>query len=713
MKPLETSISFIDFVKDEPEPESEPSRIRARRTPRPKPSAMRTSARPQRNRGDKKPLQDAGQQKRADIPYRRPIRIGDRKDRRRVSQPCSTLDAVVIPFRPIEEIRAHLDLKIPTSHRLNQFRREELRQKESERMSHIKSVIDSFESIVAQRQQHHAALERPSVPIVNSIGHSSNSITKVAFMRGPNPNKLRHDYANSTTIQHPFAPRSITWIPTDHSIMVEDDKTMQYLPYFDSDPTFKYDHSLYEENLLRRTEKHDTEEGLHMRFLHHCFVENGISIQSLDYLYNYLHRSRWWLRYLSRSTDSTKDMAPEDIDPSVDPSVAFDFHVTRAKIVLEAMYRIIPDPEMYQNKRRGPMFGLAKRFYEWLLPYNTAGPIEFSVDYHMHWEMGDCPICLKYRCRDHLFDGHGFPAVPTKSSTTSANSTLSYKPCGKRCHLRPQYCLGRMEFGEIQTRFESFDGNDRELLELYVEVNGSSDQRICDMVHLFDDKTCLDIACCLYLLKAQNSMSRRIKRNINKKPPKTDACSCRQRCAGEPGASSKKNKRWCPCFNAGRECTQECRCSKECGNKSLQCGQRKLTHVGRSQLHGLGLYTMQDIQKHELIGEYTGEVISSEENIRRQSYYHSIGFNFCMGTGKNRLGESIDAFLKGSKIRFINHATPEYPANCAARSKYVYGRWRVGCYATRNIRAGEELTMDYGESFLMGEVGSGLQPMDE
>lgn len=56
----------------------------------------------------------------------------------------------------------------------------------------------------------------------------------------------------------------------------------------------------------------------------------------------------------------------------------------------------------------------------------------------------------------------------------------------------------------------------------------------------------------------------------------------------------------------------------------------------------------------------------------------------------------IDAFYCGNKARFINHGVE----NCYSKVEQIQGMTRIKIYASRDINEGEELFMDYGETFL-------------
>jgi SET domain-containing protein len=59
-----------------------------------------------------------------------------------------------------------------------------------------------------------------------------------------------------------------------------------------------------------------------------------------------------------------------------------------------------------------------------------------------------------------------------------------------------------------------------------------------------------------------------------------------------------------------------------CSNVSIQKGVPKKTLLGKSEVHGLGLYAGQDIHEEDMVGEYTGEILSVGESERREVVYH-------------------------------------------------------------------------------------------
>lgn len=109
--------------------------------------------------------------------------------------------------------------------------------------------------------------------------------------------------------------------------------------------------------------------------------------------------------------------------------------------------------------------------------------------------------------------------------------------------------------------------------------------------------------------------------------------------------------------------------------------------VRRSGVHGKGVYALQAIAAGQILIEYTGEVISWPEALRRHPHdprdpHHTFYFH---------IDEQhvIDAKHGGNASRWINHACDP---NCVADE--VDGR--IFIKALRDLMPGEELFYDYG-----------------
>jgi hypothetical protein len=98
--------------------------------------------------------------------------------------------------------------------------------------------------------------------------------------------------------------------------------------------------------------------------------------------------------------------------------------------------------------------------------------------------------------------------------------------------------------------------------------------------------------------------------------------------------------------------------------------------------HGLGLFATRAFKRDEFIIEYFGKPLTTAEADRSRSRYI-----FTMTSKK-----AIDGTDRANIARYINHSCK--PNVIAMGSK------RLWIHATRNIKAGEELTLDYGTDYL-------------
>jgi len=98
---------------------------------------------------------------------------------------------------------------------------------------------------------------------------------------------------------------------------------------------------------------------------------------------------------------------------------------------------------------------------------------------------------------------------------------------------------------------------------------------------------------------------------------------------------------------------------------------------------GLGLFADEDIPRGQLIVEYTGERISSDEADRRDNLYL-----FTV-----RKDVVIDGSGRENTARYINHACKPNAAAEIEDKKRIYIR------ASRKIKKGEEVTYNYGKDY--------------
>lgn len=104
--------------------------------------------------------------------------------------------------------------------------------------------------------------------------------------------------------------------------------------------------------------------------------------------------------------------------------------------------------------------------------------------------------------------------------------------------------------------------------------------------------------------------------------------------------------------------------------------------IVKKSLAGLGLYTKTPLKKGEFVINYTGKMITSKEADEKcGKYLFEINSKWTIdGSGRNNLA------------RYINHSCRP---NCEA---YIVGK-KIKILAKKNIRAGEELSYNYGKEY--------------
>ena len=119
--------------------------------------------------------------------------------------------------------------------------------------------------------------------------------------------------------------------------------------------------------------------------------------------------------------------------------------------------------------------------------------------------------------------------------------------------------------------------------------------------------------------------------------------------------------------------------------------QKFAVRVRESRIDGQGAFAAEPIPARRKIGEIRGEAISVREARRR-------------ARGKARLmivelsdTRALDASHSADPLRFTNHS-------CRPNAVLRIRQGRVEFYAMRDVRAGEELTVNYGETHHEGQL---------
>lgn len=139
------------------------------------------------------------------------------------------------------------------------------------------------------------------------------------------------------------------------------------------------------------------------------------------------------------------------------------------------------------------------------------------------------------------------------------------------------------------------------------------------------------------------------------------------------------------------ECVGDCGCGRECQNQRFQRRKYADVTVFKTEKKGFGLRANTNMKPGDFVFEYIGEVIDERSFRRRMVQYDEQGIkHFYFMSLTNR--EFVDATKKGNLGRFCNHSCNP---NCFVDKWVVGDKLRMGIFAERKIKAGEELVFNY------------------
>ncbi|KAJ6029989.1 uncharacterized protein N7446_000948 [Penicillium canescens] len=139
------------------------------------------------------------------------------------------------------------------------------------------------------------------------------------------------------------------------------------------------------------------------------------------------------------------------------------------------------------------------------------------------------------------------------------------------------------------------------------------------------------------------------------------------------------------------ECVGDCGCGSDCRNQRFQKRQFAQVSVIKTEKKGFGLRAETNLDPHQLIYEYVGEVVGEQQFRRRMRQYDEEGIKHFYFMSLNK-GEFVDATKRGNLGRFCNHSCNP---NCYVDKWVVGEKLRMGIFAERAIQAGEELVFNY------------------
>ncbi|ETN36871.1 uncharacterized protein HMPREF1541_07858 [Cyphellophora europaea CBS 101466] len=150
------------------------------------------------------------------------------------------------------------------------------------------------------------------------------------------------------------------------------------------------------------------------------------------------------------------------------------------------------------------------------------------------------------------------------------------------------------------------------------------------------------------------------------------------------------------------ECADDCTCGAKCQNQRFTRRRFADVSVIQTEKKGYGLRANTDLKPNEFIFEYIGEVIAENAFRKRMVAYDDEGIKHFYFMSLSR-GEFIDATKRGNLGRFCNHSCNP---NCYVDKWVVGDKLRMGIFAERYVKAGEELVFNYN----VDRYGANPQP---
>lgn len=132
-------------------------------------------------------------------------------------------------------------------------------------------------------------------------------------------------------------------------------------------------------------------------------------------------------------------------------------------------------------------------------------------------------------------------------------------------------------------------------------------------------------------------------------------------------------------------------CGEGCQNQRFQQKQYANVSVIKTEKKGYGLRADADLEPNDFVFEYIGEVIGEELFRSRLMKYDTQRLEHFYFMSLTRI-EYVDATKKGNLGRFCNHSCNP---NCYVDKWVVGDKLRMGIFALRHIKAGEELCFNY------------------
>lgn len=184
------------------------------------------------------------------------------------------------------------------------------------------------------------------------------------------------------------------------------------------------------------------------------------------------------------------------------------------------------------------------------------------------------------------------------------------------------------------------------------------------------------------------------------------AAKCKLRSWGCKCRTGHCNTASCECFSDLRACNPDfcnnCDCSilpsqisvrrRRCRSAETITSRHKRTLVGRSPVHGYGLFAGEFFAIGDLVGPYCGRVMDPELADKSLRCSQAVKKTFAFDMMESL---TVDGGCVGSKVKFINHSDESGSINCGARIERVRGDGRIVLRAIKPVYLGDEFLFNY------------------
>lgn len=513
--------------------------------------------------------------------------------------------------------------------------------------------------------------------------------------------------------QHDGMPTYSHYVSIGTNFLAPNNRSMQHWPYFEDD--FNYDEAeslldQYNLDIRGRKEKLDRLQKAQSLAEYIGAVLQDLQISWHDVLRYFFEQHPIVGDDVDaqKALKNRKDACSEEFTREHHRSVTVLSSLPPSS--LEALGKAAVLCQCFQEKTDLQLWHIARRHqFDWL----PSTKIENTTNLY---DSLTCRLCLRFNCPYHgeieEYDDEDYAASESASGNPVAFDIVHPPEINQRTRISFPSTLQ-----EAQAHSKPYAPLNRRNLHYWQGYRWKNDERGPFYPCHHPGITCEEEGCSCF---ENNLMCEKF-------------CHCELGCArkfsgcGCATAKVKRGQRMmcfdderCICFMMNRECDPDlcsscgvCEVSDpinrynesilkdKCRNASLQRGVPKRTLIGNSGIHGFGLYAGENIDMHEFVGEYKGEIITKEEGERRGAVYEhqKLSYLFTLNTT-----QEIDSTYFGNKIRFINHAGNN-KNNLYPRIFFVGGVHRIALFAERPIRTGEELFFDYGPMFPGEQLG--------